>query len=258
MTRTRQNAARSSGRRTQRPRLSALASRRTARSSRPALVTERRWHVWLITDRAHGPVTRNSLYLVHYIVGPGALEQSYQPRWLLLDDGFEEYIQLVDDFKLAGNGRTFSEYCLSREDPFALAMGASLKFYTERAARGAPISECGVVWTTLQTFIRRLNAAALAVGGPEICMDTVAVKQRQAVLSGPNNVPLEYLLLAPGLYLVAGFAPYPARRSHAYVLEVTVTGRYASDDEAARVPLVDYAYPWLGGLQFVRRLVLRR
>ncbi|KAG3069105.1 hypothetical protein PI125_g23296 [Phytophthora idaei] len=92
MTRTRQNAARSSGRRTQRPRLSALASRRTARSSRPALVTERRWHVWLITDRADGPVTRNSLYLVHYIVGSGALEQSYQPRWLLLDDGFEEYM----------------------------------------------------------------------------------------------------------------------------------------------------------------------
>ncbi|KAG3141866.1 hypothetical protein C6341_g19602 [Phytophthora cactorum] len=56
----------------------------------------------------------------------------------------------------------------------------------------------------------------------------------------------------------AGFAPYPARCSHAFVLGVTVTGRYASDDEAARVALVDYAYPWLGGLQFVRRLVLRR
>ncbi|KAG3054559.1 hypothetical protein PI125_g25845 [Phytophthora idaei] len=196
-------------------------------------------------------------------------------------------MQLVDDFKLAGNGRTFSEYCLSREDPFALAMGASPQgrcsfialelvadrlgvpdwfswhlveqFYTEWAARGAPISERGVVWTTLQTFIRRLNAAARAVGGPEICMDTVAVNQRQAVLSGPNTVlALEYLLLAPGLYLVAGFAPYPARRSHAFVLEATVTGRYASDDEAARVPLVDYAYPWIGGLQFVRRLVLRR
>ncbi|KAG3182122.1 hypothetical protein PC128_g14820 [Phytophthora cactorum] len=80
MTRTRQNAAHSGGRRIQRPRLSALASRRTARSSLPAPVTERRWHVWLITDRADGPVTRNPLYLVHYTVGPGALEQSYQPR----------------------------------------------------------------------------------------------------------------------------------------------------------------------------------
>ncbi|KAG2782733.1 hypothetical protein PC129_g23004 [Phytophthora cactorum] len=126
------------------------------------------------------------------------------------------------------------------------------QFYAERAA-------CGVVWTPLQTFIRRLNAAARAVGDPEICMDTVAVNQRQAVLSDPNTVlALEYLLLAPRLYLVAGFAPYPARRSHAFVLEVTVTGRYAPDDEAARVPLVDYAYPWLGGLQFVRCLVLRR
>ncbi|KAG3182123.1 hypothetical protein PC128_g14821 [Phytophthora cactorum] len=62
------------------------------------------------------------------------------------------------------------------------------QFYAERAARGAPISEGGVVWTTLQTFIRRLNAAARAVDGPEICMDTVAVNQRQAVLSGPNTL----------------------------------------------------------------------
>ncbi|KAG3133957.1 hypothetical protein PI126_g18915 [Phytophthora idaei] len=67
-------------------------------------------------------------------------------------------------------------------------------------------------------------------------MDTVAVNQRQAVLSGPNTVlALEYLLVAPGLYLVAGFAPYPARCSHAFVLEVTVTGRYASGDEAAAI-----------------------
>ncbi|KAG3183035.1 hypothetical protein PC128_g14405 [Phytophthora cactorum] len=77
MTRTRQNAARSSGRRSQRPKLSALTSQRTARSSRLALVTERRWLVWLITDRADVPVTRNLLYLVHYIVGPGVLKQSY-------------------------------------------------------------------------------------------------------------------------------------------------------------------------------------
>ncbi|KAG2887855.1 hypothetical protein PC119_g19985 [Phytophthora cactorum] len=94
------------------------------------------------------------------------------------------------------------------------------QFYAERAARGAPISEGGV-WSQY-------------------------------------SAGLGYLLLAPGLYLVAGFAPYPARCSHAFVLGVTVTGRYASDDEAARVALVDYAYPWLGGLQFVRRLVLRR
>lgn len=217
---------------------------------------------------------------------PGVTESSWEPRWLLLEDGLAEYLALVDRFKASDDGLTFAQYCLAQEDPFALAIGESpsgrcgfdalaisvtilgiptwfssdgvKRMYEECRTRARPLSNRGVMWSTLETFVRRMNVAARTRGDPELCQATLAVNQRQCVLSGPDSaLGLDNLLLAPGIYLVAGHTPYPTRRSHAFVLEVTAAGRFASDADADRVPLVDYAFSWLGGVQFVRRVVLR-
>jgi len=44
----------------------------------------------------------------------------------LLHEHLQDYVNLVNAFKTNGAGRTFEEYCLSNEDPFALAIGDTL------------------------------------------------------------------------------------------------------------------------------------
>jgi len=281
MARTKQTAAKSTGGNGPRKSVVGKASRKTSKRA----MTKSSWHVWLVSDREEGDITPDSLYLVRYIIRPGVTEDSWEPRWLLLHEHLQDYVELVDAFKTNGAGRSFEEYCLTNEDPFALAIGdspdgrcafhaikiaASLlgipswfswtavdREFAIRAARGRPLDPRGVAWTTLRKFVRRLNAAARAAGMREVNMDTFAVNQRQNIPSGANAViVLDHLLLEPGVYIVAGHYPYPRRRSHAFVMEVTTRGRFASDDQAIGVPLLDFAFTWLGGIQWVRRVAL--
>eukprot|EP00644_Phytophthora_capsici_P004666 jgi/Phyca11/16373/fgenesh1_pg.PHYCAscaffold_19_\ len=55
----------------------------------------------------------------------GKTEGSWEPRWLLEEDGFIEYLELVDQYKATGGPMTFAEFALSRPDDFSQAMGAS-------------------------------------------------------------------------------------------------------------------------------------
>ncbi|GMF38474.1 unnamed protein product [Phytophthora fragariaefolia] len=283
MARTKQTAAHSTGGRTPRHFLARGAAWKT---SSGAAATTTRWQVWTISDRLGTQISRDSRYYVEYIVSVGKAEGSWQPRWLLEEDGFTEYLELVDAYKAAAGPMTFGEYALSRPDDFSQAMGASEDsrcafhalahavdalgipawcsddivnhFYRAHAAVGNAIASEGVVWSTLWSFIRQVNRSARGAGRPQICKYTIRVNQIQSRLSGVETcLGLEHLLLAPGVYLCAGILAGPQRKSHAFMLQVTTAGRFASDDSVAQVPLLEYAYSWLARLRFVRRVLIR-
>ncbi|EGZ28053.1 hypothetical protein PHYSODRAFT_474245, partial [Phytophthora sojae] len=95
-------------------------------------------------------------------------------RWLLEEDDFGEYLDLVDDFKMLAGPMTFAEYVTTRTDTFALAIGGSPdgrcafhtlqhiakalgisvwfspaavdSFYAARCERGRPIPEAAERW----------------------------------------------------------------------------------------------------------------
>ncbi|EEY58824.1 uncharacterized protein PITG_11798 [Phytophthora infestans T30-4] len=50
-------------------------------------------------------------------------------------------------------------------------------------------------------------------------------------------VGLEFLLLAPGVYLCAGVLPGSQRKSHALMLQVTKHGCFVSDESLVQMPL---------------------
>ncbi|KAF1790205.1 Histone-fold [Phytophthora cactorum] len=122
MARTKQSAPRSTGGRTPRRMVARLAQRKTAPRRH---ASKSRWHVWLISDRRGHALNSHTEYLVEYIVAPGKTEGSWQPRWLLEEDGFQEYLDLVDEYKMFGGLATFSECVSSRSDDFSQAIGAS-------------------------------------------------------------------------------------------------------------------------------------
>ncbi|KAG6945090.1 hypothetical protein JG688_00016742 [Phytophthora aleatoria] len=122
MARTKQSAPRSTGGRTPRRMVARLAQRKTAPRRH---ASKSRWHVWLISDRRGHALNSHTEYIVEYIVAPGKTEGSWQPRWLLEEDGFQEYLDLVDEYKMFGGLATFSECVSSRSDNFSQAIGAS-------------------------------------------------------------------------------------------------------------------------------------
>ncbi|KUG00871.1 hypothetical protein AM587_10000084 [Phytophthora nicotianae] len=285
MARTKQNASRSTGGQKPRASLSRQARRKT--SAAPSAATSPRWHVWTISDRLGAQVTRDSRYYVEYIISAGKTEGSWEPRWLLEEDGFTEYLELVDQYKTTGGPMTFAEFALSRPDDFSQAMGASRDgrcafraldlaadalgisdwyseaavdaLYCVRAATDKPITSAGVVWSTLWTFIRNSNRAARAAGRAEICEDTISVNQVQFRLEGVQAcIGLDFLLLAPGVYLCAGVLPGPQRKSHAFMLQVTKHGRFVSDESLVQMPLLECAFSWLAKVRFVRRVLIRQ
>ncbi|ETN17014.1 hypothetical protein PPTG_06075 [Phytophthora nicotianae INRA-310] len=231
MARTKQNASRSTGGRKPRASLSRQARRKT--SSARSTATSPRWHVWTISDRLGAQISRDFRYYVEYIISAGKTEGSWEPRLLLEEDGFTAYLELVDQYKATGGPMTFAEFALSRPDGFSQAMGASRDgrcafrsldlavdalgvsdwyseaavdaLYCMRAATDKPITSAGVVWSTLWTFSRTSNRAARAAGRAEICEDTIGVNQVQFRLKDVQAcVGLDFLLLAPDVYLCAG------------------------------------------------------
>ncbi|GMF15816.1 unnamed protein product [Phytophthora lilii] len=167
---------------------------------------------------------------MEYIVAPGIVEVANKPRWILIEDGFSDYLQLVDDFKANAGPMSFDDYVMTRTDPFALAIGDSVDgrcgshalaraalvlqqgdwftwasvdaLYPARVAAGRPIPPAGVVWTTLYDFVRSRNRDMRSVGGLEMSETVMAVNQRQFNIVGPGAcVASEYMLLVPGVYL---------------------------------------------------------
>ncbi|KAE8907765.1 hypothetical protein PF005_g16827 [Phytophthora fragariae] len=184
---------------------------------------------------------------------------------MLEEDGFGEYLNLVDAYKALGGPMTFAEFALSRPDEFSQAIGAAddgrCAFHACRVPwmplvwlagfRGLPLTN-----STMSKLPR--NRSARAAKKPEICEDTLRVNQVQERLTGVSScLGLDNLLLAPGVYLCAGSSPGPQRKSHAFTMIVTTAGRFASDDEVVQVPLLEYAAPWLAEVRFVRRVLIR-
>ncbi|EGZ28054.1 hypothetical protein PHYSODRAFT_383315, partial [Phytophthora sojae] len=84
-----------------------------------------------------------------------------------------------------------------------------------------------VAWNTLWAFVREANRVARVAGEPEICEDALAVNQRQHKVTGVGTcIGLDHLLLAPGVYLCAGYLPFPRRGARAFMMEVTSVGRF--------------------------------
>lgn len=284
MARTKQNASRSTGGRKPRASLSRQAQRKT--SSARSAATSPRWHVWTFFYRLGAQVTRDSRYYVEYIISAGKTEGSWEPRWLLEEDGFTEYLELVDQIKATCGPMTFAEFSLSRPNDFSQAMGASRDgrcafraldlaadalgisdwyseaavgaLYCVRAATDKLITSAGVGWSTLWTFIRNYNRAARAAGRAEICEDTIGVNQAQFRLEGVQAcVGLDFFAAGPGVYLCAGVLSGPQRKSHELMLQVTKHGRFVSDESLVQMPLLECAFSWLAKVRFVRRFLIR-
>ncbi|GMF28173.1 unnamed protein product [Phytophthora fragariaefolia] len=124
---------------------------------------------------------------------------------MLEEDGFSEYLELVDAYKTLGGPMTFAEFVLARPDDFAQAIGVAGdgrcafhvlaravdalglagwfsnddvdELYRAQAEKGKSIAAAGVVWSTIWAFIRQRNRAARAAGTSEICEDTLSTNQ---------------------------------------------------------------------------------
>ncbi|KAJ8539027.1 hypothetical protein ON010_g12844 [Phytophthora cinnamomi] len=135
----------STGRRTRRVSVTLKASNKTER-----------WRVWLVTDRVGTAATRGTDVMrcrVGDIVGLGQVKVGFTPRRTLLQDGFEAYVALVNDYK--GNGGPQS-FVAGRCDPFALATGDSgdgqCTFHTHLHAVISLHIEDRFSWTAVNTF----------------------------------------------------------------------------------------------------------
>ncbi|KAE9099971.1 hypothetical protein PF010_g14993 [Phytophthora fragariae] len=174
---------------------------------------------------------------------------------MLEEDGFGEYLDLVDAYKALGGPMTFAEFALSRPDEFSQAIGAADDGRCAFHALSCAMDAVGLVgWYSGAAVDEFYDVQA----AKEICEDTLRVNQVQERLTGVSScLGLDNLLLAPGVYLCAGSSPGPQRKSHAFTMIVTTAGRFASDDEVVQVPLLEYAAPWLAEVRFVRRVLIR-
>ncbi|EGZ14977.1 hypothetical protein PHYSODRAFT_301717 [Phytophthora sojae] len=219
---------------------------------------------------------RVSRYYVDYIVSIGKTEGSWQPRWLLEEDGFAEYLELVDAYKAAA-GTIISASMRSLGLPAEMAAARSMRSLMLSIPWGflRSVSMISSVTFTAHALLlgtrsrRRVSCGPpyrpsfgrltclLVVLGARSTVKTLRVSQTQFRLSGVETcLALEHLMLTPEVYLCAGILAGPQRKPHAFMLQVTTAGCFASDDNVAQMPLLKYAFSWLPQLRFVCRVLI--
>ncbi|RLN54622.1 hypothetical protein BBJ28_00025856 [Nothophytophthora sp. Chile5] len=144
------------------------------------------------------------------------------------------------------------------EGSLGLTAWAPQAFVDEfRADNCSAVTEMGVEWPTLLRFIKACNKCAHVAGDGEVCQYTLKKNLLRDSNTG-TRVADQFceMPLAEGVYICAGFTPQ--RVSHCFAVTVTQLGRFATDEDARAKPLLEYVHPWLAGLQFVRRMVVRK
>lgn len=290
MTRTKQNAKRSTGGRAPRKSLAARASRKTA----PVVYDPNfRWDIWSIVDRQGLPEAYEYKVIWSMPRDPKRRgEWTWEPRAHLIAEQkeLEEHMTIVDNWKatqVEGSKLTFEEYCSSLKIRLSIrdAPDGRCGFYAlELAARAlgavnwsssalneeflavrnrphqtdASANEPTIVWEMLLRFVKFANLRSRRLGLPELCQDTIGCNLYQDSVTGPRAIDyISTLGLPTGVYICAGFHPWPKRSSHCFLLYVDDEGQFASDSEVERAPITEFTSTWLAGLQFIRRVSLR-
>lgn len=240
----------------------------------------RRYTVWSIVNRRGAPGAYE--YRVIWAGYTGYASRTWEPRAGLLaeEDDFTEDLEIVDAWKDSGECISFARYCAERAIPLSIEADAAgrcgfvalsiaarlvgLRDWSSPALVDEYVASVfqphhgstAVVWPTLFRFTKWLNRRARALGSPELHQDTLEQNLHADSVSGQNTTA--YLLamgLARGVYICAGYHPYPRRLAHCFVLEVTPMGYFASDAGVTREALREFGSSWLAGLIFVRRVV---
>lgn len=266
MARTRQTASKSTGGRPPKVQLGYKASRK-----RVAVVVrepEPSFRVWNICDRKE--YSGRLYYKVRWY---GKWADTWEPRKWMLDQGFKDDIQVVDDWK-SSKIDDFYQYCNQEKIAvgsdadgrcFFRAMSLALtamgepswltddmvnRFYDISREKGFPISSNGIKVNDLFAFCRYLNTQ-----NPTMEVSIKDFKRNLLVDSVRSGEALNAFSLDDGIFICAGFSSN--RRGHAFLLEVERGIKLASDNESHRMPLVKYA-DWAVGFLYVRRIILNK
>eukprot|EP00644_Phytophthora_capsici_P018829 jgi/Phyca11/132782/e_gw1.231.5.1 len=199
----------------------------------------------------------------------GRLPRTWEPREMLLQDGFGDALKIVDDWVDAGRKQDFFQFVSELFPSVAGAnpTGTCLFFALQHALQlaGEPFGvrdshvqdflaratelhqdlSRGVSWKIFRAFLVQLHVA-----GSRLSLDEIEFNRHRTGHRGVSAIVR--LSLEDGVYLVA--ASNTLAVGHAFVLQVRGAQRTVFDDSSQR-PLVDYG-EWIDRVMFVRKVAL--
>ncbi|POM81579.1 Hypothetical protein PHPALM_428 [Phytophthora palmivora] len=184
--------------------------------------TKQTWNVARIIQRK--PCRSGFMYRVLWCrkksVGGRYYQRTWEPRRVLLEDGFTKELDLVDRWKNAETGR-FDVFC--RDDEFG-----------------------GTSWKVICVFLKRLGDA-----GRDFLYKAM-VKVNFSIPGRREARVLEEIVLEDGLYLVAAYNHEFV--GHAFVLSVQGPNRLVFDLEKGEP--VPSGEDWINFISFVRLFII--
>ncbi|KAK1929340.1 hypothetical protein P3T76_015092 [Phytophthora citrophthora] len=217
------------------------------------------WGVAYIKDRKTTP-TGDFLYRVLWRTRKkGRLPRTWEPRAMLLEDGFHDAVKLVDEWVDGGRQRDFFQFVsklypsVAGTNPMGTCMFLALQHalllvgepfgvrnshIEDFLARGTELGQDlsrGISWKLFRAFVFQLHIAGsrLSLGEIEFNRHRTGHRGVAAIV----RLPLE-----DGVYLIA--ASNTLAVGHAFVLQVRGVQRTVMDDSSQR-PLDNYG-EWIG------------
>ncbi|KAF4034802.1 hypothetical protein GN244_ATG13211 [Phytophthora infestans] len=248
------------------PRTNQPKKRRNTRKSPQGPHT---WRVAYIKDRKV-TITGTLLYRVLWRAQKhGRLPRTWEPRAMLLEDGFEDAINVVDEWVEGGRQRDFFQFVselypsVAGANPMGTCMFLALQHalilvgepfgvrnshvhdFLSRATELRQDLSRGVSWKIFRAFVLQLHVA-----GSRLSLDEFEFNRHRTGHRGVSAIVR--LSLEDGVYVVA--ASNTLAVGHAFVLRVRKAQRTVFDDTAQR-PLDVYG-EWIDRVMFVRKVTL--
>ncbi|KAG3162882.1 hypothetical protein C6341_g13129 [Phytophthora cactorum] len=247
------------------------AARRTAKSRRQrrAANPPGKWKIAFIKDKVT-TATGKVLYRVLWKTRRhGRLPRTWERRDMLLEDGFQDDLKVVDEWHEAGRKQDFFQFvsnlypCVAGANPTETCMFLALQQALVLVGEPAGVQEQhietflarseelhqdvsrGVPWRVFRAFIMQLHLA-----GSQLSMADIEYNRHRTGHRGAAAI--ERLYLEDGIYLDA--ASNTMAVGHAFVLEVCRHQRRVHDDNV-KCSLSSYG-EWIDRVMFVRKVIL--
>ena len=218
-------------------------------------------------------------YLVEWV---GEWEDTWEPRELLLKQGFHEEIKLVDTWYQSKEDWSFHEFaqrycdglnyigassdgrCAFRAVQYACLLWGNDSWYSDdlvnrfalrRQDMGNPLPPNGISdWKVLRDFIWYGNQTCTLPA----CSVDLKIFKKNLLNCNVREIPVLLSLvqsLPHGIYICAGYNRQHI--GHAFMLLHALDGCFATDEDFFQEPLASYLAPWWFGGYFLRSFELR-
>ncbi|POM63269.1 hypothetical protein PHPALM_27441 [Phytophthora palmivora] len=195
----------------------------------------------------------------------GRLQRTWEPRAMLLEDGFHDAVKVVDEWVDGGRQRDFFQFVselypsVAGANPMGTCMFLALQHalllvgepfgvrnshIEDFLARGTELGQDlsrGISWKNFRAFVFQLHIA-----GSRLSWEEIEFNRHRTGHRGVDAMHED------GVYLVA--ASNTLAVGHAFVLQVRGAQRTVLDDSSQR-PLDNYG-EWIDRVMFVRKVAL--